>query len=108
MWTSNSGLPFNQPSKSSTKWALVRYRPGTGGGGGGKGGHGKKSPHPRHPMTMGAEGRVAQRECKGPCQRLGATGGGEDPALFEAAGCRARWPVGTGERSHGQRERRHA
>src|SRR2546429_715153 len=33
MWTSNSGLPFNQPSKSSTKWALVMYRPGDGGGG---------------------------------------------------------------------------
>src|SRR5256885_1736878 len=33
MCTSNSGLPFNQPSKSSTKWALVMYRPGDGGGG---------------------------------------------------------------------------
>src|SRR2546423_15317215 len=35
MWTSNSGPPFNQPSKSSTKWAFVRYRPGPVGGGGG-------------------------------------------------------------------------
>src|SRR5439155_1547920 len=34
MWTSNSGDPFNQPSKSCTKWLLVMYRPGGGGGGG--------------------------------------------------------------------------
>src|SRR3989442_1182881 len=107
MWTSNSGLPFNQPSKSSTKWACVRYRPGP------------EEALKRQlvlaerrsielALHMGAERRVAQRECKGPCQQLGATGGGEDPALFGAAGGRARWPVGTGERSHGQRERRHA
>src|SRR2546430_13483380 len=32
MWTSNSGDPFNQPSKSCTKWLLVMYRPGGGGG----------------------------------------------------------------------------
>src|SRR2546426_625444 len=54
MCTSNSGLPFNQPSKSSTKWALVRYRPGTAGGGGGSGGHGKKPPHDRHSLEAGA------------------------------------------------------
>src|SRR5437667_4114122 len=35
MWTSNSGDPFNQPSKSCTKWLLVMYKPGGGGGGGG-------------------------------------------------------------------------
>src|SRR5437016_781813 len=34
MCTSNSGEPFNQPSKSCTKWLLVMYRPGDGGGGG--------------------------------------------------------------------------
>src|SRR5438552_16159460 len=34
MCTSNSGDPFNQPSKSCTKWLLVMYRPGAGGGGG--------------------------------------------------------------------------
>src|SRR6266545_837184 len=34
MCTSNSGDPFNQPSKSCTKWLLVMYKPGAGGGGG--------------------------------------------------------------------------
>src|SRR5712691_2053278 len=34
MCTSNSGDPFNQPSKSCTKWLLVMYNPGAGGGGG--------------------------------------------------------------------------
>src|SRR2546425_834482 len=54
MWTSNSGPPFNQPSKSSTKWALVRYRPGTAGGGGGSGGHGNGPPHARQMMAAGS------------------------------------------------------
>src|SRR6267154_3294551 len=49
MWTSNSGPPFNQPSKSSTKWAFVRYRPGTVGGGGGT----HPPPHDRHSMAAG-------------------------------------------------------
>src|SRR2546425_12093503 len=52
MWTSNSGPPFNQPSKSSTKWALVRYRPGAGGWGGGGG----KMPHHRHSPSCAGEG----------------------------------------------------
>src|SRR5436305_513136 len=49
MWTSNSGPPFNQPSKSSTKWAFVRYRPGPVGGGGGS----HRLPHDRHSMAAG-------------------------------------------------------
>src|SRR2546426_12709519 len=49
MWTSNSGPPFNQPSKSSTKWAFVRYRPGAVGGGGGS----HTPPHDRHSMAAG-------------------------------------------------------
>src|SRR5207247_10336571 len=52
MWTSNSGPPFNQPSKSSTKWALVRYRPGAGGWGGGGG----EMPHHRHSPSCVGEG----------------------------------------------------
>src|SRR2546421_624128 len=49
MWTSNSGPPFNQPSKSSTKWAFVRYRPGAVGGGGGS----HRLPHDMHSMAAG-------------------------------------------------------
>src|SRR2546426_4186751 len=90
MCTSNSGLPFNQPSKSSAKWALVRYSPGTAGGGGGSGGHGKKPPHERHSMAAGAVaksvstgttaitgvegGRSGSSSCRLPCTS-NATGG---------------------------------
>src|SRR4029077_15368721 len=87
MWTSNSGPPFNQPSKSSTKWAFVRYRPGTTGGGGGAGG---RITHAQHAspsgvveksvstgttaITGGAGGRAGSSTSRLPCTS-NATGG---------------------------------
>src|SRR5947199_292197 len=116
MWTSNSGPPFNQPSKSSTKWAFVRYRPGPVGGGGGS----HRLPHDRHSMAAGVVEKsvstgttaitgvagVAQRERKGARQELGGSRRREDIRPTRGVGCGARWAVGAGERAHQQGERR--
>src|SRR5438067_3944751 len=72
MCTSNSGLPFNQPSKSSTKWALVMYRPGDGGGG--------ETPPPPPPpqystQAMRAEGLGEKSVSTGTTAITGVAGG---------------------------------
>src|SRR5438132_506689 len=131
MWTSNSGPPFNQPSKSSTKWAFVRYRPGAVGGGAqirrGDAGalrHGREgvpAPGREKPLErqlvlaergaieltlhVSAEGGVAERERKGARQELGVRRRGEDIRPTRGVGCSAGWAVRAGERAHQQGER---
>src|SRR2546422_8774956 len=58
MCTSNSGDPFNQPSKSCTKWLLVMYRPGGGGGGGRTSPIGPPPPPPPLQSTMHSSTRL--------------------------------------------------
>src|SRR5262245_45759986 len=70
IWTSNSGDPFNQPSKSCTKWLLVMYNPGGGGGGGST-----TVPPPQSSRHVCRAGRVEKSVSIGTSASTGVAGG---------------------------------
>src|SRR5438034_1216910 len=87
MWTSNSGPPFNQPSKSSTKWAFVRYRPGAVGGGGGS----HRLPHDRHSMAAGVVEKSVSTGTTAITGVAGGRSGSSTPAAIECLSCGSLW-----------------